>query len=125
MEVQLEGLLDRITDFIENESKTDTVVGKEFKLGSYSCVPVIRIGTGFGTGGGDRGDSKSNGELGGAGAGIGIEPIGFLVTKGDEINFIGVTTTSGITAAIEKVPGLVSKYMDTKNKENKKKPVPA
>jgi len=125
MDVKLEGLLDRITKFIENESKTDTIIGKEFKLGTYSCVPVIRIGTGFGTGGADRGDNKSKGELGGAGVGIGIEPIGFLVSKGENIEFIAVTTSHGLASAVEKVPDLIGKYMDNQDKKKKKEPVPA
>lgn len=118
MEMNFEELLGKITDFIKNEAKTETVVGEAFKLGEFECVPVIRLGMGFGSGGGGGNAPKTGkGEGLGAGAGMGIEPIGFLVTKGDEISFIGVSKSSkGIAAAFERVPDLVEKMMDRKAK---------
>lgn len=111
-------LLERITTFIQNEARTETVVGESFKLGEFECVPVIRIGMGFGSGGGGGNAPKNaQGEGGGAGAGMGIEPIGFLVTKGEEISFIGVNKSSkGMAAAFEKVPDLVEKILSKKQK---------
>lgn len=119
MEAQFGELLDKITSFIQNEAKTETVIGTPFTLGSFECVPVIRIGIGFGSGGGGGNAPKNaKGEGGGAGAGMGIEPIGFLVTKDDEISFLGVNKSSkGISAAFEKVPDLVEKFMNSRNKE--------
>lgn len=119
MELNFEQLLEKITEFIKNEAKTETVIGESFKLGEFECVPVIRIGMGFGSGGGGGNAPKEGkGEGVGAGAGMGIEPIGFLVTKGDEISFIGVSKSSkGIAAAFEKVPDLVEKMIQRKNKK--------
>jgi uncharacterized spore protein YtfJ len=119
MEAQFGELLDKITSFIQNEAKTETVIGTPFKLGEFDCVPVIRIGIGFGSGGGGGNAPKAaKGEGGGAGAGMGIEPIGFLVTKDDEISFLGVNKSSkGISAAFEKVPDLVEKIMTSRKKE--------
>ena len=59
MEFQFETMLEKITSFMKSEAKTDTVIGKEFKLGEFSCIPVIRVGMGFGTGGGE-GDDKNH-----------------------------------------------------------------
>ena len=55
----------------------------------------------------------------GAGAGVGIEPIGFLVTKGDEISFIETGKSHGLSAAFEKVPDLIEKIYNktTTNEE--------
>ncbi|MCA6075531.1 GerW family sporulation protein [Fulvivirga sedimenti] len=119
MEMQFTELLDKITKFIESEARSETVIGKPFKLGEFDCVPVIRIGIGFGSGGGGGNAPKNGqGEGGGAGAGMGIEPIGFLVTKNDEISFLGVNKSSkGISAAFEKIPDLVEKMMTKKKEE--------
>lgn len=119
MEMHIEQLLEKITDFIKNEATTETVIGEAFKLGKFECVPVIRIGIGFGSGGGGGNAPKQgHGEGGGAGAGMGIEPIGFLVTHEDEISFIGVHKSSkGIAAAFEKVPDLIEKMMEKKAKK--------
>ncbi len=54
----------------------------------------------------------------GAGAGVGIEPIGFLVTKGDEISFLEAGKAHGLAAAFEKVPDLIDKYVETIKKKD-------
>ncbi|MFD0862018.1 GerW family sporulation protein [Sungkyunkwania multivorans] len=120
MELHFEELLEKITDFIKSEAKTETVVGEKFLLGEFECVPVIKVGMGFGSGGGEGADVKRPARKGqgmGAGAGIGIEPIGFLVTKEDNISFLEAGKTHGLAAAFEKVPDLIEKIIDKRNRE--------
>ena len=118
MELHFEELLTKITDFIKSEAKTETVIGEQFKLGEFLCVPVIKVGMGFGSGGGEGIEAKTKkGQGMGAGAGVGIEPIGFLVTKGEEISFLEAGKAHGLAAAFEKVPELIEKYVDMKNRE--------
>ena len=118
MRTQFEDLLGQITTFLQNEADTKTVVGDPFTLGEFSCIPVIRLGMGFGTGAGEGDDRKvGHGEGGAAGGGIGIEPIGFLVAKGENINFISTKTNKGLAAAFEKVPDLLEKYMEIRQEE--------
>jgi uncharacterized spore protein YtfJ len=119
MEVNFENLLQRLTEFIQKEAKSETVIGESFKLGDFTCVPVVRIGMGFGSGGGSGDAPKTGkGEGGGAGAGIGIDPIGFLVTRGDQISFINTHQSKGLAAAFEKVPDMLMKFV------NKREEVP-
>lgn len=118
MELHFEELLGQITDFIKTEANTETVVGKQFDLGEFKCVPVIKVGMGFGSGGAEGAETKGlKGEGLGAGAGIGIEPIGFLVTKENEISFLEAGKAHGLAAAFEKVPDLIEKIVDKRNKE--------
>ena len=118
MELHFEELLRQITDFIKTEANTETVVGKQFDLGEFKCVPVIKVGMGFGSGGGEGTELKGKkGEGIGAGAGVGIEPLGFLVTKEDEITFIEAGKSHGLAAAFEKVPDIIEKIVDKRNKE--------
>ncbi len=117
--MQVEEVLSRVTDLIKSEAKTETVMGKEFKLGEFTCVPVIRVGMGFGYGGGEgTGEApkagQGHGEGAGAGAGMGIEPVGFLATRGSDITFIPARNTKGMSAAFEKIPDLLEKYMATR-----------
>ena len=119
MNMQLDDVITKVTDFLKNEAKTETVVGAQFKLGEFTCVPVIRLGLGFGFGGGEgEGDTPKNGkgkgEGSGAGAGTGIEPMGFLVTRGEEINFISTKSSKGLSAMFEKAPDILSKYFEKK-----------
>jgi uncharacterized spore protein YtfJ len=121
MKMQIEDVLSKVTDFIKSEAKTETVMGKEFKLGEFTCVPVIRIGMGFGYGGGEgEGNApksgQGHGEGAGAGAGMGIEPVGFLATRGGEITFIPARNTKGLSAAFEKLPDVLEKLIATRKK---------
>lgn len=121
MELHFEELLKQVSDFLKSEANTETVIGKEFKLGEFSCVPVIRVGMGFGSGGGEGQDAKQGkGQGAGAGAGIGIEPIAFLVTKDDEISVMHVSQSKGLGKLFEKAPDLIEKYFESQKKEAEK-----
>ena len=121
MDLHHEDLMEKITDFLKSETKTETVIGAQFELGEFKCVPVIKTGMGFGSG--EVGQKETHATEGmGAGAGVGIEPIGFLVTKGDEISFIETGKAHGLSAAFEKLPDLIEKVY---NKRTPKEEVPA
>ena len=115
MELKFQEMISQITTFMKSEAKTQTVIGEPFELGEFSCIPVIRVGMGFGTGGGE-GDApkEGHGEGAGVGAGMGIEPIGFLVSRDDKISFVNTKTNQGLSAAFEKVPDLIEKFMNTR-----------
>lgn len=120
MNNNLNELLGKLTEFLKNEAKTETVIGQQFQLGEFKCVPVIGIGFGLGAGGGEGNNPKQGEGSGmGGGAGIGMGPLGFLVSKGDQIQFIPTRQSKGISAAFEKLPDLMEKYFD-KSKGNKK-----
>lgn len=115
-------MLSTITDFLKTEVKTETLIGQPFQVGEYSCVPVMKVGMGFGAGGGEGSDTKNGkGAGGGGGAGIGMEPVGFLVSRGDQIQYIAASRSKGLSAAVEKLPDLIEKVMETrKGKEEDK-----
>jgi len=119
MAFNVEEAVKQLTDFFKTEAKTETVVGQPFKLGEFTCIPVIKFGLGLGYGSGEGhgdvpGKGKGEGGGGGAGAGMGVEPIGFLTTRGDQISFIPTRNSKGLGAAFEKVPDLLEKMLDKK-----------
>lgn len=122
MTFNFEESVKQLTDFMKTEAKTETVVGQSFQLGEFTCVPVIKFGLGIGYGGGE-GHGKQAGKIdgegtgGGAGGGMGVEPIGFLATRGDQISFIGTRSSKGLSAVFEKVPDLMEKFMKMKKEE--------
>ncbi len=121
MSINYDETFNKVLDHLNSIVKTETVMGEPFKLGEFSCVPVIRVGLGFGSGGTigkGKGDEKhAKGMGGGAGAGVGITPIGFLVSRGDEISFITSDKKKGLDAIFEKVPDLVDKLIDMKKRK--------
>lgn len=116
-------VLSKITEFLKNEAKTETVIGQQFQLSEFQCVPVMRVGVGFGFGGGEGQDEKkqAQGTGSGAGAGFGMEPMGFLATRGGEITFVPTKSASGLSVALEKIPDLFGKYFEANKKQEKAK----
>ncbi len=115
----LNDILGKVTEFLKSEAKTETIIGKEFKLGEFTCVPVMSLGIGFGGGsgegkGGAKGAAEGSGIGVGGAAGMGMGPVGFLVTHKDQIQFISASPSKGLGAAFEKLPGLIEKFMDKK-----------
>jgi len=119
MDIKVDELLDKVSAHVKSIASTDTILGEEFTIGEFTCRPVIRVGTGFGSGigSGDDPKKKVKGEGGGAAAGIGVTPVGFLTTRGEEIYFIPSDKKTGLSTLLEKVPDLVEKVADMKNKE--------
>jgi len=119
MDYNLNEAISKFTDFLKSETKTETVIGQQFELGEFKCVPVIAVGMGLGVGGGEGTDPKhAEGSGIGGGAGIGMGPIGFLVTKGEEIQFLSTRQSKGLGASLDKLPDLMVKYFEMKKGEN-------
>ncbi|MFO7669170.1 MAG: GerW family sporulation protein [Bacteroidales bacterium] len=123
MDIKVDELLDRVSEHVKSIANTNTILGDEFTMGEYTCRPVIKVGTGFGsgTGTGEELKGKGSGTGGGAAAGIGITPVGFLVTRGAEISFVPSDRKAGLSSLLEKVPDLVEKVAEMKNKKERKK----
>jgi len=122
MAINLEETLKQFTELLKTEAKTENVIGQAFQLGEFTCVPVIKFGMGLGYGGGEghgdaMGKGKGDGIGGGAGGGMGIEPLGFLTTRGDQISFIPTRANKGLSAIFEKAPDLLEKMLDKKRTE--------
>lgn len=124
MENNVDELIQKMTDFLKTEAKTDTIIGQQFQLGEFTCVPVMSLGMGFGAGGGEgkgnaAGKGEGEGHGSGGGAGMGLGPVGFLVTRGSEIHFIPAHNPKGLSAAIEKIPDVIGKYFDAQKEKEK------
>lgn len=121
MENNVNGLIDKITDHLKEMARTETIIGEEFTMGEYQCKPVIKVGTGFGTGSGSGDDPKGKGSGSGTGgaAGLGISPVGFLVSKKDEIYFISTEKKSGLSSLFDKMPEMMEKAMEFKQGKEK------
>lgn len=120
----LNDTLGKITEFLKSEAKTETIIGEQFTLGAFTCVPVMSVGLGFGGGMGEgKGTTHSSkdgeGTGVGTGAGMGMGPVGFLVTKGDEIQFIPTRSHKGLSSTFEKIPDLIDKFISKKRETEK------
>ncbi len=124
METNFNEVFEKVASSVKEMVKTETIIGEEFKMGEYTCKPVIKVGVGYGTGKGEghHPKQKTEGQGHGAGAAMGLAPVGFLATKGDEITFIPADQKKGLQTALEKLPEIFEKFMAMKNetKESEK-----
>jgi uncharacterized spore protein YtfJ len=121
MKTNFEETIKGMSEFLKNEAKTETIIGKEFKLGDFHCVPVMALGMGVGGGqGAGNTTKKAEGEGGLGGAGIGLSPVGFLVSRNNDIRFITVKGASALNTAFEKLPELLTMYFENTKPKSKK-----
>lgn len=115
----LNDVIGQIADFLKSEARTESIIGQQFQLGEFTCVPVMSLGLGIGGGAGGgkaaTGPQANEGAGSGGGAGLGLGPVGFLVTRGSEIQFIPTSASKGLGAIFEKMPDLVSKFLEKKD----------
>ena len=106
---------------------TNTVVGQPIVTeDGVTLIPVSRLSFGFASGGSDfASKSQQTGKNfgGGAGAGVSVVPVAFLVVKDGSVKLISVAPPASDTAGrvVELVPDMFDKitaYLDKKN-ENK------
>lgn len=88
----------------------NTVVGEPITTADgVTLVPVSRVSLGFGHGGSDL-VKQRNGFAGGSGAGIRIEPIGFLVCKDGSVRMLNIQPPAVTT--LDRVIDLVPQLLD-------------
>lgn len=100
----------------------DTVVGSPITTpDGITVIPVSKVSYAFASGGSDFPVKEKSGFGGGNGAGVKIDPIGFLVIKDGNIRMINITPPAANTVdrIIEKAPELVDLIEEIKNKKNK------
>ena len=88
----------------------NTVVGSPITTpDGITVLPVSRISYAFATGGSDFRIKEKPGFGGGNGAGVKIEPIGFLIVKDGNVRMVGITPPANntIDRVIEKAPELM------------------
>lgn len=107
----------------------DIVIGKPIETNSsITIIPLTKVTMGFVSGGGEYyselREIKKDNEYpfaGGAGSGLNVQPVGFLVIDGKEVEIVKIEAKSAIEKLIEAVPEVskfISKYLG-ENKEEK------
>lgn len=122
----IEGLMGVSMDKIREMVDVNTIIGNPISTpDGTTIIPISKVSFGFASGGSDL-PSKVTKDLfgGGAGAGVTIQPLGFLVVKDGDVKLLQMTinadTANGI---INMVPDVVDKIggIIKDNKKNKNK----
>ena len=108
----------------------NTVIGQPIVTqDGVTLIPVSRLSFGFATGGSDFGKTPNVGKNfgGGAGAGVNVVPVAFLIVKDGTVKLLPVAPPpgDGVSRAVELVPemfdritGFVEKRSEAKEKNN-------
>jgi uncharacterized spore protein YtfJ len=79
---------------------------------------VIRVSVGLGSGETEMAKAKPTGHRG-RGGGVDIEPLGFLVTKGEKVSFISTSQSRNLSGVFEKVPDMLLRFIELRKKRKK------
>lgn len=106
----------------------NTVVGKPIEAGGVTVVPVCKISIGYGSGGSDfaqksQKPDKANAFGGGAGMGVNITPVSFLVIKDGNVRVVSVEqpAPTAVERVIDMVPDVVDKVGSVVTKKKAEK----
>lgn len=102
----MESTMSKIREMVD----VDTIIGTPINTpDGIMIIPVSKVSYAFGGGGGDYPSGSKNAFGGGSGAGVKIEPIGFLVVRDGNVRMINITPPAANTVdrVIEKAPELV------------------
>lgn len=121
----LSDMMNETLEKIRSMVDVNTVVGEPISTPEgVTIIPVSRVSFGFGSGGGDYvaknpSASGQNPFGGGSGAGVTIQPVSFIVIKGDSVRMLPVAEPAGSSTdrLIELIPELVDKLSSLLKKD--------
>jgi sporulation protein YtfJ len=109
-------LMNTTMEKIRDMMDANTVVGKPIEAGGVTVIPVCKISIGYGSGGSDfaqknQKPDRDNAFGGGAGMGVNITPISFLVIRDGNVRMVSVDQpeSTAVERVIELVPEVVDK----------------
>lgn len=118
----IEGLMQTAMESIKQMMEVNTVIGEAVEApNGVVIIPVSRVSCGFAAGGSDFevDDKKETAPFGGgSGAGVSVQPVGFLVVGGTEhIHFLPVETNFILDRVIDFIPQLLDRVRQKKEEE--------
>ncbi len=102
----------------------DTIVGEPIKEKDATIIPISKVSLGFASGGSEI-NSKNNPTSnlkypfgGGSGSGVSVNPIAFLVLKGDTIKLLPMNQKNTYDKLIDQIPSVIDFFKEFKEKNN-------
>jgi sporulation protein YtfJ len=121
-------LMSTTMDRIKTMMDANTIIGEPIQAGDVTLIPVSRLSFGFAGGGSDfvtknQKPGMDNTFGGGSGASAKLEPVAFLVVRGENVKLIPVAPAPATTVdrVIETVPEVVDKVTAFIEKQQEKK----
>lgn len=103
---------------------SNTIIGDPVTCDGATIIPVSKISVGFASGGSDL-PTRTQKEYfaGGAGGGMSVKPVAFLVIKGGEVELMQLTMNADKgNVALDMLPGLIDKVAALLKKDKSPEP---
>ena len=121
-------LISTAVDKVRAMADVNTLIGEPIQVGEVTLIPVSKLSFGFAGGGSDfttktQKADQSNPFGGGTGGSVKLEPVAFLIVKGDHVRLLPASPAPGtsIDRVIEMVPDMVDKVTGFIEKQQEKK----
>ena len=100
----IEKLAETLLEKLRYITKAETVIGEPIQAGESTVIPVSRVSVGFG-------GHQNKGDTSASGGGASVEPVAFLVIRGDDVRIMPITKDSSLVSKImDIVPDVVNKF---------------
>ena len=128
----IDNMMQTTMENIRGMVDVNTVVGSPVAgAKGTTIIPISRVSFGFVAGGGEYAveDSRSRAVTtdalpfaGGTGAGVSVQPVGFLVVGEDTVKMLPAQTNGAMERVVELLPQLLEDFAQTGEKNGKPKP---
>jgi uncharacterized spore protein YtfJ len=94
-----------ILESVKSLVDANIIVGQPILSGNITIIPVFKASVGIISGGA----SSAGSPLGGAGGGVSVSPVTFIVIEKDTVKILSAGDTSVIERLVDTIPGAVDK----------------
>ena len=109
----IEKLAETLLEKLRFITKAETVIGEPIQAGESTVIPVSRVSVGFGFGG-----HQNKGDTSASGGGASVEPVAFLVIRGDDVRIMPITKDSSLVSKVmEIIPEITNKFTGKKSED--------
>lgn len=123
-ECEIKGLMQTAMSNIREMIDVNTIIGEMLEAGNgTSIIPVSKVSCGFFAGGGEYSKEKLDNFpfAGGSGAGVSLQPVGFLIVNNDQIRLIGVDGSNCVERMLDAAPLFMETLRELVDKKKKEK----
>ncbi len=132
MEQPIQNLMKTTMESIKSMIDVDTVIGSPVETADGTAIiPISKVSFAFASGGGEFGnsekpnstsDSSSDNQsfAGGSGAGVSVQPVGFLIIANGQFRILPVNHDSVLHRVIDYIPDLINTITSSNSNKTKK-----
>ncbi len=120
----IDGLMSSAMSNIKEMVDVNTIVGNPVTIpDGTTIIPISKVSFGFAAGGSEFSMGQQEKQLpfgGGSGAGVTINPVGFLVASSNQVKFISVGQPTATDKLVDYMPEAIDKLQGIFGKSEKK-----